>query len=76
MLAQVGTHGAQLANGLLMPPGTSVVEIRAWEWFNIREHDLKIPSDWSNLIWQKFLLKNTTLSRTQSGAERRVAEFK
>ena len=31
----VGTHGAQLANGLFLPPRTSVVEIRAWGWFDV-----------------------------------------
>jgi len=57
----IGTHGAQISNSLLMRPGSSLIEVRALDWYATDTKGvLANPDAWSSTIAQSLWLTNTT----------------
>jgi len=57
----IGTHGAQISNSLLMRPGSSLIEVRAFDWYAADTNGvLSNPDAWSSTIAQSLWLTNTT----------------
>jgi len=57
----VGTHGAQLANAHLMRPGSSLIEVRAKDWYAVdSDGRLKDPDSWTSTIAQSLWYTNNT----------------
>jgi hypothetical protein len=57
----VGTHGADLGNAMLMRRGTSLIELRAHEWWTDEVPGLPGKIDgWANFYVQKLWYTNST----------------